>query len=111
MWRCPAGYQPLQTNVVLLLLETLLSTLALLGGFPPPPHPPLPLQFGLSTLLVVDESRAGVPVAFIVHSRETEALFVDALRAFSVRMKEHHPTWLPSCFIVDDCTAVINAIM
>jgi len=60
---------------------------------------------------MMDESRAGVAVAFIVHSQETEALFADALRAFSARMEERHPTWQPSCFIVDECTAVINVIM
>jgi hypothetical protein len=68
------------------------------------------LQFALSTFLTVDEFKAGVPIASILHSRETEAVFTSAVEAFKKKMHNQHATWRPGCFIVDDCTAALNAL-
>jgi hypothetical protein len=69
------------------------------------------VQFPFTTLMVVDEHHAGVPVAFIIHSKEDqESAFQPALAAFKEAIRADRPDWAPSTFIADDCAAMHNAI-
>jgi hypothetical protein len=61
--------------------------------------------------MVVDETKSGILVAFVIHSRDTEAVFTDAMTAWLKKMQVKYPDFKPEVFIVCDCTAAINAIL
>lgn len=69
--------------------------------------PYVDLQFPLATALVLDEHYEGVPAAWGILQGERSSIFVRWLGALKECMA---PDWRPSCFIVDDCDAEINAI-
>jgi hypothetical protein len=69
------------------------------------------LQFQFTTLMVVDDYHRGIPIAFFIHSAESEdAAFRPALERFKEVMLAEQADWAPSTFVVDDCTAANNAI-
>lgn len=70
---------------------------------------PLP-QYPLYTVLVIDKHGNGRPAAFLLtssHATEALATFLKDLRA---EMERIESAWRPSCVLVDDCNAEINAI-
>lgn len=56
---------------------------------------------------MVDDHGNGVPGAWVLMPGERATLFARWLRVLKDRMG---PDWRPSCFVVDDCDAEINAI-
>ena len=67
-------------------------------------------QFPLYTLMVFDEWHNGIPIAFILTSRCTEADLTPWMAALNERMTVENPEWRPSAFIVDCAQGEINAI-
>jgi hypothetical protein len=70
----------------------------------------LSLQYPLYTLMVFDEWRNGIPVAFFVISSAKEKDLFPVL--WSLREKVHKvcPSWEPSAFIVNNAQAEINVL-
>ncbi len=67
-------------------------------------------QFPLYTLMVFDNWRNGIPVAYIVTSRSKQVDLSPWLKAIRKRMTDTKPEWKPNAFVVDDAQAEINAL-
>lgn len=67
-------------------------------------------QFPLYTMMVFDEWRQGIPVAWILTSRCAETDLTPWMRAVNARMRSANPGWEPSAFIVDCAQGEINAL-
>ena len=67
------------------------------------------MQFPLATLMVMDPHLNGIPVVWALTGAkgEREEYMVKWMSKLKQLMG---PEWRPSCFIVDDCDAEINAI-
>lgn len=64
-------------------------------------------KFCLTSVLVIDENNKAIPVAFFIHSRQSE----DVLRRFFDTLAEElGADFCPSVAIVDDAIAEINAL-
>jgi hypothetical protein len=53
---------------------------------------------------------AGFPAAWCVTSDEKQESIAQLLLGLLVLCHKHHPGWKPSCFVVDCCDALINAL-
>jgi len=67
-------------------------------------------QSPLLTVLVMDEYRKALPVGWSIQSNETEETFVQFLQEVKKKVEAIRPGWRPSCFLVDDCVALANAL-
>jgi len=68
------------------------------------------LQFHLYTQMVFDNHKNGIPVAWVISSSMTQVDVAKWLDDLKRHMLKEDPTWKPSCFLVDDSAAEINAI-
>jgi len=68
------------------------------------------MQFQFYTLMVFDDHKNGVPGAWVISSSGTQVDVAKWLTALKERMLKADATWAPSCFLVDDARAEINAI-
>jgi len=51
-----------------------------------------------------------VPIAWAIVSSSTAADTHVWLQALVDKLRESYPAWQPSCILVDDCEALMNAI-
>lgn len=68
------------------------------------------LMYHLFTLVVSNEWHNGIPIAWILTSRQKEDDIYDWLLALKIRLTNDDPTWKPSCVIVDDAVQERMAI-
>ena len=67
-------------------------------------------KYPLFLLLVFDDWRNDIPVAWVLTSRMTEEDVVMWLEPLRRHLQQHRENFLPSCFIVDDADYQRNAI-
>ncbi len=67
-------------------------------------------QYPLYTIMVFDEWRNGIPVAFFIISRSREQDLYPVLRALDRRLRTIATNWRPSAIIVDNAQAEINTL-
>lgn len=67
------------------------------------------LQYPLYTIMVFDEWRNGIPVAWFITSSSKEDL-TPVLAALKDKIVAAMPDWKPSSIIVDNAQAEINAL-
>lgn len=60
--------------------------------------------------MVLDQHRNGIPVAWALHERSTEVDFACWLVKLKERTRAAQADWCPSCVMVDDCDAELNAL-
>lgn len=58
----------------------------------------------------MDEHGNGRPCAFLLTSSNGASELTTFLKAMREDMEKHHPTWRPSCVLIDDCDAEKKAI-
>ena len=68
------------------------------------------MKFHLFTLVVFDDFRNGVQIAWIITSRQNKKNLIQWLTALRVKAMKVQLEWRPSCFIVDDEIHERNAI-
>lgn len=68
------------------------------------------MQFLLTTIMVIDKHKNGVPVAWILHERNTAEALKAWLQPLVEEVRKLAPNWMPSCAFVDDCDSEIKAI-
>lgn len=61
-------------------------------------------------MMVFDEWRNGVPVAYIITSRARQIDLAPWMLAIRSRMRAGRLDWQPSAFVVDDADAEINSL-
>ena len=67
-------------------------------------------QYPLYTIMVFDEWRNGIPVAFFVKSRTREQDLHPVLQALQIRIHTLKRDWAPSSIIVDNAQAKFNTL-
>ena len=67
------------------------------------------MQFPLATLMVMDQHLNGIPAVWALTGAKGEREDY-MVRRMSKLKQLMGPEWRPSCFMVDDCNAEINAI-
>jgi hypothetical protein len=60
------------------------------------------MKFHLFTLMGFDDHCMGVPLAWIITSKQIVQDLIKWLKPLKDKMLSHMPHWKPSCFIVDD---------
>ncbi len=60
------------------------------------------MKFYIFTLTGFDDHRMGVPLAWIITSKQTIEDLIEWLKPLKDKMLSHMPHWKPSCFLVDD---------
>ncbi len=60
------------------------------------------VKFHLFTLMVFDSHRIGMPIAWIITSRQTWNDLVEWLTPLKTKLLKKNLKWKPSCFIVND---------
>ena len=68
------------------------------------------MKFHLFTLMVFDDFRNGVPIAWVITSRQKEDDLIQWLTALHAKAITVQPEWRSICFIVDDAIHERNAI-
>jgi hypothetical protein len=68
------------------------------------------MKFHLFTLMGFDDHRTGVPLAWIITSRQTVQDLIEWLKPLKEKMLSHMPHWKPSCFLVDDAPQELKAL-
>ncbi len=68
------------------------------------------LMYHLFTLVVFDEWHNGIPIAWVITSRQKECDIYDWLWALKLFANNEDKHWKPSCFIVDDAIQEREAI-
>lgn len=68
------------------------------------------LMYHLFTLVVFDEWHNGIPIAWVITSRQKEDDIFDWLWALKLFVNNEDLAWKPSCFIVDDAIQEREAI-
>jgi len=68
------------------------------------------LMYHLFTLVVFDEWHNGIPIAWVITSRQKEDDIYDWLWALKLSINNEDLDWKPSCFIVDDAIQEREAI-
>jgi hypothetical protein len=68
------------------------------------------LQYPLYTIMVFDEWRNGIPVAWFIMSSSKEEDLTPVLTTLMDKMVAAMPTWKSCSIIVDNAQAEINAI-
>jgi len=67
------------------------------------------MKFYLFTLMGFDDHRTGVPLAWIITSRQKVQDLIEWLKPLKEKMLSHMPHWKPSCFLVDDAPQELKA--
>jgi len=67
-------------------------------------------QYQLYTLVVFDAQQSGVPVAWVLSSRNTTEDIALWLEQLMNRCYQLRPDWKPNAFMVDDALAEIAAL-
>ena len=68
------------------------------------------MQYQLYTLMVFDKNQNGVPIAWVISSRNTTNDIKKCLSTlFEIRIKER-PDWQAHAFITDDVATEIEAL-
>jgi hypothetical protein len=57
-----------------------------------------------------DGHRTGVPLTWIITSRQTVQDLIKWLKPLKDKMLSHMPHWKPSCFLVDDAPQELKAL-
>ncbi len=60
------------------------------------------VKYHLFTLMAFDFHHIGVPIAWVIMSRQICEDLVEWLSALWAKLFSHMSNWKPSCFIVDD---------
>ena len=68
------------------------------------------MQYPLYTVLVFDEWRNVIPVAYIIVSRSSKIALKSVLQALKDKAISVKPDWEPSSIIVDNARAGLNVI-
>jgi hypothetical protein len=68
------------------------------------------MKFHLFTLMGFDDHRTGVPLAWIITSKQTVQDLIEWLKPLKKKMLSHMPHWKPSCFLVDDALQELKAL-
>jgi hypothetical protein len=68
------------------------------------------MKFHLFTLMVFDDHYMGVPLAWIITSRQTVQDLIKWLKPLKDKMLSHMPHWKSSCFFVDDAPQELKAL-
>jgi hypothetical protein len=68
------------------------------------------VKFHLFTLMVFDAHHTGVPIAWIIISRQTCDHLVEWLIPLKTKLLRNNRKWKPSCFIVDDVPQELQAL-
>jgi hypothetical protein len=59
-------------------------------------------------MMVFDEWRNGVPVAFVITARSKQIDLVPWMRALKEKLVQIRPDWRPTAFVLDDVDNEIN---
>jgi hypothetical protein len=68
------------------------------------------MKFHLFTLMGFDDHRTGVPLAWIIISRQIVEDLIKWLKLLKDMMLSHMPHWKPSCFFIDDAPQELKAL-
>ncbi len=68
------------------------------------------IKFHLFTLMGFDDHCTGVPLAWIIISRQAIQDLIQWLKPLKDKMLSQMPHWKPSCFIVDDAPQELKAL-
>jgi hypothetical protein len=68
------------------------------------------MKFHLFTLMGFDDHRMGVPLAWIITSRQTVQDLIEWLKRLKDKMLSHMSHWKPSCFLVDDAPQELKTL-
>ncbi len=68
------------------------------------------MTFHLFTLMGFDDHHTGVPLAWIITSRQTIEDLIKWLKPLKDTMLSHMPHWKPSCFFIDDALQELKAL-
>lgn len=68
------------------------------------------MQYPLYTVMVFDEWRNGIPVAYFIISSSTENALKPVLQALKETALAVKPDWEPSSVIVDNAQAELNVL-
>ena len=67
-------------------------------------------QYPLYTVMVFDDWRNGITVAFFAISQTREQDLIPVLQALHNKVARNNATWSPSSIIVDNAQAEINTL-
>ncbi len=67
------------------------------------------MKFHLFTLMGFDDHRIGVPLAWIIISKQTVEDLIEWFEPLKDKMS-HMPHWKPSCFLVDDALQELKTL-
>jgi hypothetical protein len=68
------------------------------------------MKFVWFTVLAFDDHRTGVPLAWIITSKQTIQDLIKWLKPLKDKMLSHMPHWKPSCFFIDDAPQESKAL-
>lgn len=68
------------------------------------------MQYQLYTLLVFDKQQNGIPIAWVVSSRNRSSDISSWLSKIMERGRQLKPDWTVNAFMTDDALAEIDAI-
>jgi hypothetical protein len=61
-------------------------------------------------MMVFDEWRNGVPVAFVIAAKSKQTDLAPWMRALKEKLAQIRPDWRPSAFVLDDADNEINSL-
>jgi hypothetical protein len=61
-------------------------------------------------MMVFDEWRNGVPVAFVITAKSKQTDLAAWMRALKEKLAQIRPDWRPSAFVLDDADNEINSL-
>jgi hypothetical protein len=68
------------------------------------------MKLHLFTLMEFDDQCTGVPLAWIITSKQTFEDLIEWLKLLKDKMLSHMPHWKPSCFLVNDAPQELKAL-
>ena len=68
------------------------------------------MQYQLYTLMVFDKHRNGVPIAWVISSRNTTGDLSNCLSSLFIAGLKERSDWIVRAFITDDAVAEIEAL-
>ena len=68
------------------------------------------MQYQLYTLMVFDKHRNGVPIAWVISSRNTTGDLSNWLSSLFIARLKERSDWIVRAFITDDAVAEIEAL-
>ena len=61
-------------------------------------------------MMVFDDWRNGVPVAFVITARSKQSDLVPWMHALKEKLERINPRWRPTAFVLDDADNEINPL-